>query len=103
MEELRNKIIGEFIQIILVEKNFPELVVTVVKDKINDEVICKEFLFKTPYVGKHNWIKIKIKNDFIIKNSFLELSYKIDTELYIDSNMFVDSFFEKINKIEKQK
>lgn len=95
MEIKRIKLIGILIDLILTDKNFAELESKVLKEH-------NEFLFKTPYNDKHNWIKIKIpKYDKKIENIYFE--YQIDSKIFLNENISIIEVFKILNySIEKQ-
>lgn len=109
---IRTTILGEMLDLIINEKNFPELQGIVHKDK-DGVLISNEYIFRTPYVGRHNFIKVIIPHNFFIdffnndenlKTSiFLSVEYQIGTDLFKNDKMLVDNFFTMIKNLNRQK
>lgn len=100
MENSKALLIGKLFDLLLVDKNFSECV----SKNIENKFTILEF--KTPYVGKSNWIKIKIRNNIfqtMVDDVFVEPS--VDLELLIDrklekfDNISIDNLFVELEKI----
>lgn len=98
-KKLRNEIIGRLFDELLGEK-FTEILGKPIKE--NDKIIANEFLFKTPYKGKNDWIKIIINTEFLIKSEIhVYFEYKINNKTFLNSRMYIDNVFDLIKDINR--
>jgi len=102
---LKMQIIGGLFDLLLVDKNFStlnsEFLLNNDKNKIHHE-----FLFKTTYVGKNNWIKIIIPYNIKLQtNDLLHFNVEsiIDSKIFKNENMFIDDMWDYLNNLQIQK
>lgn len=92
----RNQIIGRLFDELLGDK-FTEIIGNPIKE--NEIIISNKFLFKTPYKGKYDWIKIIIPIDFNDSNILVDFEYQINNNLFINKQMNIYKVFENIKNI----
>jgi hypothetical protein len=95
MNELKNKFIGEMLDLCFIK--FDELEGKPIKE--NDKIIQNIFLFKTTYIGRHNWIKIIIPYEFLSNDIYASVEYKINNQIYKNDKIFVDALINLIKNI----